>query len=158
MSLRMFALNSAPFCLLLAVGCFGGVIDKPEPTAEEEQPEPEPAPQKKSIFKQKTQDIGKYDPDGDWVIRDSKIRATNPITGPLEAYGPLIQKASEIGVDRPMAMFYAEKGYYPKYDEFMSEIIKRNNIQLPVQPGNAKYQYDEANHQLLVVTPKEDAQ
>ncbi len=157
MSLRFSALLPLLLGLPLLAGCFSGAIDKPEPTAEEEQPEPQPAQQKKSILKQKTQDIAKYDPDGDWVIRDSKIRATNPITGPLEAYGPMIQKTSELGVDHALALFYAEKGYYPKYDEFMTAIIKGQNIWLPVQPGNAKYQYDEANHQLLVVTPKDDA-
>ena len=37
------------------------------------------------------------------------------------------------------------------YDEFMSQIIKRNNIQLPVLPGNRRYQYDPEKFELVVV-------
>jgi hypothetical protein len=33
----------------------------------------------------------------------------------------------------------------------MEKIIKANNIQLPVLPGNKIYQYDVENHKLVVV-------
>ena len=43
-------------------------------------------------------------------------------------------------------------GHFPKdYDEFMTQIIKANNIQLPVLPGGKQYQYDVENHRLVVV-------
>ena len=33
----------------------------------------------------------------------------------------------------------------------MEKIIKANQIQLPLLPGGKRYQYDEANHALVVV-------
>ena len=53
---------------------------------------------------------------------------------------------------RKMQLFQAEKGRFPKdHEEFMTEIIKKYNIQLPVLPGNKKYQYDVQNHKLIIV-------
>ncbi|VAX40231.1 hypothetical protein MNBD_PLANCTO02-1344, partial [hydrothermal vent metagenome] len=88
-----------------------------------------------------------------WELQDSKIKITNPITGPLEAYGPGMQQASEFGVTRKIKMYYARHGKYPTYEQFMSEIIKhpKDPMRLPVLPYKAKYMYDEANHKLVVI-------
>ena len=105
-----------------------------------------------SILGKKTQDIGEFDPNAGRKVSDSKIRATNPITGPLEALGPMMEKVSKLGIDQALSFYYATNGYYPKtYDDFMEQIIKANNIQLPVLPAGAEYQYDVANHKLVVV-------
>ena len=63
-----------------------------------------------------------------------------------------------MGIDHAVRIFHATEGRYPKdYDEFMQKVIKANNINLPVLPGGAKYQYDVENHKLVVVnaTPSE---
>lgn len=105
-----------------------------------------------SILGKKTQDIGEFDPAAGRNVSDSKIRATNPITGPLEAMGPMMEKVSKLEIDHALGLYYATNGYYPKtYDDFMTQIIKANHIQLPVLPAGAEYQYDVANHKLVVV-------
>jgi len=105
-----------------------------------------------SIIGKKTQDIGKFDPNAQQEVSDSKVEVTNPVTGPLEAYGPMLEQISKSHVEHAVRLFEAEHGRYPRdYDEFMSEIIRKNNIQLPVLPAGAKYVYDEANHKLQVV-------
>ena len=38
----------------------------------------------------------------------------------------------------------------------MEKIIKRNGIKLPVLPGDWQYQYDVANHELLIVKARSD--
>ena len=111
-----------------------------------------------SVLKKTTQEIGKYDPAAGRKISSSKINATNPLTAGLDAYGPGMQKVSEIAVTKRVAEFNALKGHYPSYEEFMDEIIKgKNPIHLPVLPYKKEYQYDEANHKLVVVEPLEEA-
>ena len=110
-----------------------------------------------SIIGKTTQDVGKFDPNAKQEVSDQKIDATKdpitaPITAPLIAYGPITEKAAIASITHAVNLYNAENGRYPKdYDEFMNEIIKKNNIRLPVLPFGAKYQYDEANHQLVVV-------
>ena len=122
-----------------------------------QEPSAKPAKQKQSILKQKTQKIGKYDPAAGRKVSDSKVRASNPITGPLEAYGPMIEQISKTHIDHGIALYHAEHGRYPTYDEFMTQVIqvgKPGGIQLPMLPGKMEYQFDEENHKLVVVHPK----
>ncbi len=122
-------------------------------------PPPKPVKEKQSILKQKTQKIGKYDPAAGRKVSDSKVRASNPITGPLEAYGPMVEQISKTHIDHGVALYHAEHGRYPTYDEFMSQVIqvgKPNGIQLPMLPGKMEYQYDEETHKLVVVHPEGD--
>ncbi len=113
----------------------------------------------KGIIGKKTQDIGQFDPNKpNQVVSDQKIRATDPITGPLSAYGPMVEKVSIESVNYAIELFNASEGRYPKdHEEFMEKIIKANNIQLPVLPHKGRYQYDAANHTLVVVRDPEDA-
>ena len=46
---------------------------------------------------------------------------------------------------------------YPDYDEFMSQVVKKNDMWFPVLPAGAKYQYDEKNHKLVVIKPARKA-
>lgn len=106
----------------------------------------------KSIIGKKTQDIGNFDPKADNKVSDSKVEVTNPVTGPLEAYGPMLEQISKSYIQSAVDLYHAENGAYPKdYNEFMDKIIKANNIKLPVLPGTKKYQYDVENHKLVVV-------
>ena len=139
------------FAAFLAIGC----LQSPAPSPP---PEPEPKKESGSILKKTTQEIGKFDPAAGRKVSDSKIRATNPITGPLEAYGPMMEKTAKTGVDYQVSLFYAEHGKWPTYEQFMEQIIKRNNVRLPVLPAKMEYQYDEATHKLVVVHPEEKAE
>lgn len=118
-------------------------------------PEPEPD-NHVPVFKKTTQDIAKFDPAAGRVESDSKIEATDPVFGPLQAVGPMLQKTASTAVDSYVANFYALNGKWPTYDEFMTQIIKELNVQLPVLPAKMEYQYDEARHKLIVVYPKKE--
>jgi hypothetical protein len=105
-----------------------------------------------SIIGKKTQDVGEFKPGDGAKVSDSKIHATDPITAPVSAYGPMLERISKTQIEAAVNLFNASEGRYPNsYDEFMTRIIKENNIQLPVLPGGKKYQYDVENHQLVVV-------
>lgn len=105
-----------------------------------------------SIVGKTTQDIGQFDPTAGQVVSDSKIHATDPLTAPTSAYGPMLEQISKSHIEHAVRLYEAENGRYPaNYEEFMEKIIKANNIKLPVLPGDKKYQYDEANHALVVV-------
>ena len=93
-----------------------------------------------------------FDPNAGQKVSDSKIHATDPITSGTSAYGPMLERISKTHIEHAVRLFEAENGRYPSgYDEFMEKIIKANKIELPVLPGGKKYQYDEANHALVVV-------
>ena len=110
-----------------------------------------------SAPKQKTTDkIGEFDPNaGDEVVKPD-VKMTNPITGPLEAYQPLVQQIAALGIDHAVNLFNASEGRYPNsYDEFMTRVIKENHIRLPVLSPGLEYQYDVENHKLLVIRAAE---
>lgn len=119
----------------------------------------EPPKKSGSIIGKKTQEIGKFDPKAGKRVSDSKIRATDPITAPLSAYGPMLEKISKAQIEHAVNLFHGFNGRYPKdYDEFMAEIIKKNRIKLPVLPGRMRYEYDEANHKLVIVEEPAEAE
>lgn len=125
--------------LLLCAGCMQSL---------EEQTKKDP----NSIIGKKTQTIGEFDPNAGAKVSDSKIHATDPITAPVSAYGPMLEQISKTHIEGAIRLFEATEGRYPNsHEEFMTAIIKANNIQLPVLPGGKQYQYDVANHQLVVV-------
>ena len=105
-----------------------------------------------SIIGKTTSDIGQYDPNANAKVSNSKIDATDPITAPTSAYGPMLEKISKIEIDANLNIFNANEGRYPKdHEEFMTKIIKEYNVKLPVLPGGKQYQYDVENHRLVVV-------
>ena len=131
------------FAILLSFGC--------EAKQAKEKPKLEP------IVGKTTQDIGEFDPDAGEEVDDGKIKL-NMITGAAGAYGPLVQKVSNINVVQAVNLFYGAEGRYPKdYEEFMSEVIKKNNINLAMLPHGSAYKYDVENHALVVVKVKKDA-
>jgi len=114
---------------------------------------PPPAPPLGQKAKPKTtDDIGEFDPAAGNEVVAPDVKITNPITGPLEAYQPLKQKIAGMNIDYAVRMFHALEGRYPKdYDEFMTRVIRENNMRLPSLPSGLKYQYDVENHKLVVV-------
>lgn len=107
-----------------------------------------------SIIGKKTDKIEKFDPKAKQEVSDSKVRADDPILAPLQAYGPMVEQISKMEIEHAVDLFNASEGRYPKdHEEFMTKIIKANNIKLPVLPGGWKYAYDVPNHKLEVVRP-----
>mgnify|MGYP006879615845 CR=1 FL=1 len=136
----MFASIIATSCLLLA-GCVDSSVA----------PRPPKKPGTTAAGPKTTIDIGEFNPDDGKETVDSEVKISNPITGALEAYGPLKQQAAELGVTKAIQLFHALEGRYPKdHDEFMTRIIKENHIRLPVLGTGKKYEYDVANHELVV--------
>jgi hypothetical protein len=108
---------------------------------------PPAAPKQKT-----TEKIGEFDPNAGEEVVKPDVKITNPITGPLEAYGPLVQQVAALGIEHAVNLFNASEGRYPNsYDEFMTRIIKENNIHLPALPPGLEYQYDVENHKLVVI-------
>ncbi len=103
-----------------------------------------------------TSDIGEFKVrDGEETV-SSDIVYTNPVTGPLEALPGAKQQISEIAIQHAVDLFHATNGHYPKdHDEFMTQIIKANNVKLPALPKGQRYEYDVQNHKLMVVKEAE---
>lgn len=105
-----------------------------------------------SIIGKKTDKIEKFDPNAKQEVSDSKVRVDDPILGSLQAYGPAVEQIEKMKVEHALDLFNASEDRYPKdHDEFMTRIIKANNIKLSVLPGGWKYAYDVPNHKLEVV-------
>lgn len=140
-----FTFHLAVFVAVLAMtaGCSSSKTSTPQEM---------PTPEDTSIFKQRTQEVGEFDPGAGKQVSDSKVQATSPLLAGVKAYGPLAEQVAKLGVDHSLNLFFATNGRYPKdHDEFMREIIKKNNLQLPKLPYGASYEYDVANHKLIVV-------
>jgi hypothetical protein len=106
-----------------------------------------------SIIGKKTDDIKEFDPNAaKQVVSDSKVKVDDPVLYAMQAYGPMIEQISTMYIDHALDLFNATEGRYPKdYNEFMTRIIKENQIKLPVLPGGAKYAYDVEKHKLRIV-------
>lgn len=105
-----------------------------------------------SILGKTTQNVGEFKPEAGAAVSDSKVRVSDPITAPVQAYGPMLEQISKTAIAQALNLFNATEGRYPNtHEEFMTRIIQENNIRLPVLPGGKQYQYDVANHQLVVV-------
>jgi hypothetical protein len=128
----------------LAVGLLAGCTDS---LAKQVKKDPN------SIIGKKTDDIKKFDPNApNQVVSDSKPHADDPVLYAMQVYGPMLEQISTMYIQHALDLFNASEGRYPKdYDEFMTRIIKENQIKLPVLPGGAKYAYDVENHKLRVV-------
>jgi hypothetical protein len=114
----------------------------------------------KGIFGKTTQDVGEYDPNkANQVVSDHKIRASDPVTAPLAAYGPIVESAVKAQITQALGFFNATEARYPNsHEEFMERIIKENNIRLPVLPYKGKYMYDVEKHELMIVRDIENAE
>ncbi|MDO5554907.1 MAG: hypothetical protein Q4G68_14220 [Planctomycetia bacterium] len=87
------------------------------------------------------------------------VSSENPmsiVTVPLATYF----KAKEMAVFRiklpeTLKLFQAEKGRYPEsQEEFMEEIIKKGQIELPQLKEGDSYAYDVPSHTLMIKTAK----
>jgi hypothetical protein len=130
-------------------------IPAPAPEAARVPPAPE-APKEAShgeILGQRTQDVRQLTPEGQKKTQaaPTQITARDPITLSGNAYVVAIGQIAVGNIKHAMDLYNAENGRYPaSYDEFMNEIIKKNNIALPVLPSYQEYFYDEKEHKLQV--------
>jgi hypothetical protein len=145
----MFKASRIPFvlALLLSAGCL------------ESASSPSNDNSGKGIIVNTTQDIRQFDANKqNQVVSDQKIHATDPITAPLSAYGPMMERISSIEITSALNVFQVENERYPKdLDEFMEKIVKANNIRLPVLPYKGRYEYNVEKHELMIVRDAEDA-
>jgi hypothetical protein len=137
-------------CILPAVGCEEErhVGNKPAVSAKSKQ-DSDP------IIGRRTQQIRDAEPalkKGDAKVATTKIIAKDPITLQGNAYVSIIGRASQLKIQQALDLFHANNDRYPKdKDEFMAEIIKANNIALPVLPPYQDYAYDEKEHKLIIL-------
>lgn len=104
-----------------------------------------------------TDKIGEFDPNAGGEVVTPTANVTNPITGPLEILKLEQVKLPMLAIQHALNLYNAAEGHYPEsHDEFMTQIIKANNIRLPLLPAGQEFQYDLANHTLLIVK-QEDA-
>lgn len=119
----------------------------------------DPEPADTGIINKKTQEIGEFDAQGDDKVADLQVKKSMNPYASAGAYGYAISEISKQTVQRALQFFQAEHGRFPKdHEEFMTQIIEKNNIQLPVLPGKRRYQYDVENHELVVVEADKDPQ
>jgi hypothetical protein len=78
-----------------------------------------------------------------------------PITTPLNTYWSAKEMAVyDIAIPRAMQLFEFEKERKPNsHEEFMREIIKKNNFKLPELPVGVRYVYDPKVGRLMVERP-----
>lgn len=141
----MAARSTYPFLALLvlsvlASGCVPSQADNA----------PEPKKKNTGIIGKKTQDIGEAKPGAKQADLKGKPGSyTSALTGGvLQSYKTI----ADMQIKPLIEMYRVEHEEYPKdHETFMRDIIKANNIQLPVLPGGRQYQYDVENHVLIVV-------
>ena len=118
-----------------------------------------PKAKKGSIIGKKTQDITEYDPAAGKVVSEGKYEASliKSAMGNARAYGSMVENIEVPRITQLLEMHRAVTGEYPKtFQEFMDEIIFKNNHKLTMLPHGSSYQYDVENHKLIVVKDKAD--
>jgi hypothetical protein len=119
------------------------------------QPQPKPRPQQSGpIIGQRTTEIRNAGPElqkGGAKVASTTIKKDPiPIVG--SAYVSIIGRLAVDNIQHAMDLYKAENDRYPKdYDEFMTVIIKANNIALPQLPPYRAYGYDEQEHKLILI-------
>ena len=107
------------------------------------------------IIGQRTTDIrdaSKELKQGGAKVASPRIVAKDPITLTGNAYVSIIGRTSVLKIQQAVDLYRAENDRYPKdLDEFMTEIIKANNIALPMLPPYQEYGYDANEHKLIVL-------
>jgi hypothetical protein len=64
----------------------------------------------------------------------------------------MIGRTSIMNIEHALDLYRAANDRYPRnFDEFMDEIIKANNIALPMLPYYQKYGYDDKEHKLIIL-------
>jgi hypothetical protein len=146
--------------LVAASGCEGKRVSQTKAVPQSTEPAPESAPAPAAaegghgfIVGKTTQDIKENTAEVQQgaQVASSKIVAKDPITLQGNAYVVMTGSIAKDKIDYALKLYQAENDRYPRdHKEFMEEIIKKNNITLPVLPHYQEYSYDAANHKLLI--------
>lgn len=125
------------FCaLLLATGCADSTQTSPPVVKKPQEPGK----------------VTEFDPNSGAVEVDHKQKITDPITGPLAALQNAKIDIPQLAIQHALDLFNAAEGRYPNsFEEFMTRVIKENQIRLPQLPQGMEFQYDVQNHKLLIV-------
>ena len=115
----------------------------------------DPPSRPRDVIGNTTQDIRAAEPElkeGGAKVASTKIVAKDPILLTGNAYVTMIGKASILQIESAMKLYQGANNRYPKdLQEFMDEIVKANNIRLPVLPHYQEYGYDEKEHKLVIL-------
>jgi hypothetical protein len=149
------ASNQAPLPVESKVGVFAGSIDDlaarpgtaaapPPPVTSEAPAAEEPATERVKAEK------------GVGLKGRSLDQYEGIVVTPAKAYFSAKERiAFEIQVPHALQLYEASNGEAPKTEtEFFDNVIKANQIKLPVLPPGAKYVYDVETKQLMVERPK----
>jgi hypothetical protein len=147
--------SSGP-CWLILAGCVLVAGCEEEPRHKPGKPGVSSKPEDSApIIGQRTQKIVKAAPALEQKgakVASTKIVARDPFTLHGNAYVSIIGKASQLQIEHALNLFRGANDRFPKdYDEFMSEIIKANNISLPKLPPYQEYSYDDKEHKLIII-------
>ena len=127
----------------------------PAPAAPAPTPAPAPAPVSHGeILGKRTQDVKDVQAEQQQGAQTAsrKVVSKDPITLAGNVYVTAIGQTAINNIKHAVDLYQAENGRFPKdYQEFMDEIIKKNNITLPVLPHYQEYGYDAPNHKLIVL-------
>ena len=115
---------------------------------------------KGDVIGKTTTEIGEFDPEQGAKVSDGKMESTNPLNplAPMKAYKPAVEKIMKLQVQQALNLYNATEGNYPKtHEEFMEKVVKPYGVKLAKLPGDWVYQYDVANHELVVVEQKKES-
>lgn len=96
--------------------------------------------------------VVELNPQADNQVANPKQKITDPLTAPLTVYQNTKVVVPQLAIEHALNLFNASEGRYPEsFEEFMTRIVKENQIALPDLPAGMQFQYDVANHKLLVI-------
>jgi hypothetical protein len=143
---------------LVLAGCvfaLAGCEEEPRHTTSRRSSSSKPKEDAGPIIGQRTQKIVNAEAaltKGDAKVASTKIVAKDPFTLAGNAYVSIIGRTSQLQIEHALNLFHGANDRYPKdFDEFMTEIIKANNISLPKLPLYQEYGYDEKEHKLIII-------
>src|SRR5690606_7957732 len=85
-------------------------------------------------------------------VAEGQITAKSPITLPGNAYVTMTGKIGADYVQHAIDLYHAEHGRYPETtEEFVSQIMKPNNLELPQLPAYQQYANKPDTHELVVL-------
>ncbi len=149
-------------CMIAAAWCVGCGGASAPATAERSPaaaPKPAaPAAARPEVIGKWTKEIGKYDPnDKSYRIASLDVKYSNPVTGALEAYGPMVGQIGGGAAQHNYDVYKEIKGRHLTYKEYVAEIVNnpQGEMKMPMLPGGKKYMFDEVNHKILIVEPVE---
>lgn len=115
---------------------------------------PKEEPEDTFIVGKRTQQIGNAEDPAlkqGAEVASQRIVAKDPISLSGNAYVTMIGRTSILSIEHALNLYKATNDRFPSsHEEFMTEIIKANNIALPKLPFYQEYVYNVEQHKLLI--------